>query len=322
MPLYKFTIALLTVIMFTHVAAQSPLGNTKRILFIGNSITYAGGYVTDVEAYFMKNYPNSSCEFINAGLPSETVSGLSEPGHAGGRFPRPDLHERLDRLLKLVKPDIVFACYGINDGIYMPFDQQRFIAFQNGINWLHQTLVATGVKRIIHITPFVYDDSKTRTKGYNDVITLYSNWLVKQTRKQKWEVIDLHRSMTAALEEGIKKDSSFQFAKDGIHPGMEGHWLAAKQLLRYLKQPCNEDINIALLANENDRQRYKLIANQQAIMKDAWLSAAGHLRPDMNKGLPLQEALQKYKEIETQIIQLSNTKPGELKQQLLPAASR
>src|SRR2546425_2764856 len=38
-------------------------------------------------------------EFLNLGLPSETVSGLSEEGHAGGQFPRPDLLERLARVL-------------------------------------------------------------------------------------------------------------------------------------------------------------------------------------------------------------------------------
>ncbi|HAO48254.1 MAG TPA: G-D-S-L family lipolytic protein, partial [Runella sp.] len=50
----------------------------RRVLFVGNSITYAGSYVTDIEAYFVTHYPQRSIEFINVGLPSETVSGLSE----------------------------------------------------------------------------------------------------------------------------------------------------------------------------------------------------------------------------------------------------
>jgi hypothetical protein len=40
---------------------------------------------------------------IDAGPPSETVSGLSEEGHAGGQFPRPDLVERLTRVLAVTK---------------------------------------------------------------------------------------------------------------------------------------------------------------------------------------------------------------------------
>ena len=65
----------------------------------GDSITYSGQYIEFVEAYLRLKDPALRCEFLDLGLPSETVSGLSEPGHAGGQFPRPDLHERLDRVL-------------------------------------------------------------------------------------------------------------------------------------------------------------------------------------------------------------------------------
>ena len=102
----------------------SPLpASVRRVVVLGNSITYAGTYVTFIDAYFRLHYPNQPVEFINLGLPSETVSGLSEDGHADGKFPRPDLHERLSRLLTLTKPDLVIACYGMNDGIYLPLDK-------------------------------------------------------------------------------------------------------------------------------------------------------------------------------------------------------
>ena len=89
-------------------AAQTPPlpDNAKRILFLGNSITYSGQYVSYIEAYLTLRYPEKQLEFINVGLPSETVSGLSEPDHAGGAFPRPDLHERLARVLANIKPDL------------------------------------------------------------------------------------------------------------------------------------------------------------------------------------------------------------------------
>src|SRR4051812_39731353 len=54
----------------------------KRLIFLGDSVTYSGGYVELVEAYFITRYPARTVEFINVGLPSETVSGLSEEGHA------------------------------------------------------------------------------------------------------------------------------------------------------------------------------------------------------------------------------------------------
>ena len=51
------------------------------------------------------------------------AESLSEPGHAGGAFPRPELYERLERVLERAKPDLIVACYGMNDGIYHPFTQ-------------------------------------------------------------------------------------------------------------------------------------------------------------------------------------------------------
>src|SRR5436305_15257546 len=102
-------LTILYIMFFLCCATQSKLPDSvHRILFLGNSITYAGNYITDIEAYFVTHYPNKTYEFINMGLPSETVSGLSEQGHAEGKFPRPDLHERLDRVLALTKPDLVF----------------------------------------------------------------------------------------------------------------------------------------------------------------------------------------------------------------------
>ncbi|UFH53869.1 hypothetical protein [Spirosoma sp. KNUC1025] len=136
----------------TQTASPFPKG-TKRILFLGNSITYAGSYVTDIETYFVVHYPKQSYEFINVGLPSETVSGLSEPNHADGRFPRPDLHERLSQVLAQTKPDVVFACYGMNDGIYLPLDETRFRPYREGMKWLHTELEKIGAKRIIFLTP-------------------------------------------------------------------------------------------------------------------------------------------------------------------------
>lgn len=60
----------------------------KRVVFLGNSITYAGQYVTAIDSYYRLHYPNQPIEFINVGLPSETVSGLSEDGPVAG-FPAP-----------------------------------------------------------------------------------------------------------------------------------------------------------------------------------------------------------------------------------------
>jgi lysophospholipase L1-like esterase len=289
--------------------AQPFFKGAKRVLFLGNSITYAGQYVTSVVAYCTLNYPGQQVEFMNAGLPSETVSGLSEQGHAGGQFPRPDLHERLDRVLQLTKPDLVFACYGMNDGLYMPFDQERFGKFKEGMNWLHDKIVGAGA-RIIHITPPVYDELRGGKKKYAEVLDRYADWLLAQRKAAGWEVADIHYPMKKYLEGHRKVDAAFNIdgfylAADGVHPGEVGHWLMAKELLLYMgeKQVAMAGDVLATLKGNKKQELLKLIAEKQNIMKDAWLTAAGHKRP-MKAGIPLEEAQKKAAELDEQISSL------------------
>ena len=294
---------------FYYCTAQSrQLDSVHRIVFLGNSITYAGSYITDVEAYFITHYPNKEYQFINMGLPSETVSGLSEPGHADGKFPRPDLHERLDRVLAITKPDLVFICYGMNDGIYMPLDSGRFQKFKDGLIDIHNKVAKTGAS-IIHLTPPYYDELKGRNEGYGATLDRYADWVLAQRKSAGWKVIDIHYPMKRFTEAHRKVDSAFgiaafALAEDGVHPGEAGHWIMAKQILLYLGEKAvvaAPDIHAALNATPHGEAILKLVAQRQSLMKDAWLTAAGHKRPMMNVGIPLGEAMEKYKEMEKEI---------------------
>ena len=55
---------------------------------------------------------------------------------ADGEFSRPDLHERIERVLTRTKPDLIIACYGMNDGIYYPFGADRFEKYREGMRYL------------------------------------------------------------------------------------------------------------------------------------------------------------------------------------------
>ena len=305
-----FTILLLLRVYAASWAQEKVINpfppDVKRFLFLGNSITYAGEYVTHIETYFVAHYPTLHSEFINAGLPSETVSGLSEQGHADGKFPRPDLHERLQRVLTATQPDWVFTCYGMNDGIYLPLDEDRFQKYKDGINWLHNELVNAGVKKIIHLTPPVFDERKGGHPGYAHVLDVYSEWLMSKGTTEGWNVIDTHRAMKEFLEDHLQYDSSFALAADGVHPGTTGHWLISKEVLLYLGEriPSAESIEDALITIPKGEQILALVSQRQLIMKDAWLTYTGHQRPGMNTGMPMRKAKSKSKQIQKEINQL------------------
>lgn len=275
--------------------------NLKKIVFIGNSITYAGYYVSCIDAYLRLQYPERHFEIINVGLPSETVSGLSEPNHAEGKFPRPDLHERLDRVLKKLKPDLVFACYGMNDGIFLPFDNGRFQKFCKGMKWMHEQVTQSGAP-IIHITSPIYDERKGN--AYANVLDIYSDWLISQRYTNNWSVIDVHWPMKKSLEDQRSKDSAFVYAKDGIHPDNVGHFMMAKQILLNLgetKIATATNMQDVLSGYKNGEAVFQLIEKEQAIRKDAYLTFTGHKRPGMKTGLSLSEAEKQCAEIEKQI---------------------
>lgn len=275
--------------------------SVKRILFLGNSITYNGKYVSFIDAYLTLKYPHRNFEIINLGLPSETVSGLTEPNHAGGQFPRPVLKERLERALTNIKPDLVFACYGMNDGIYLPFDDDRFQQFKAGIKQLHEQVLASGAA-IVHLTPPVYDPRKGA--AYANLLDLYSDWLISSRYFMKWDVLDLHGPMKKFLEDRRQVDTAFLFAKDGVHPNELGHFIMAKAILLELGQQelvKATDIPSALSGFKNGDEVFKLVEDRQAIMKDAWLTLIGHKRPGMKAGLPLNEAQLKKDDINLKI---------------------
>ncbi|MDG1027978.1 MAG: SGNH/GDSL hydrolase family protein [Flavobacteriaceae bacterium] len=305
---FKFflTILFIGLQIIGHAQSYKIKEGVKRIVFIGNSITYAGGYINYVNAYLSIRFPQKNYEIINLGLPSETVSGLSEPNHANGAFPRPNLHDRLKRLLAMTKPDLVFACYGMNDGIYMPLEEGRFKKFRQGISRLHTEVVNQGAE-IIHLTPPIYDGHQGKT--YSDVLEVYSDWLLRQRHSSGWKVIDIHHPMKQELKMQRLKDPNFAFAKDGIHPNRAGHFIMAKAILlslgaEELKQA--KDIKEVLHQYKNGAEILSRIQTLQGVTKDAWLTYVGHQRPKMKLGVSMEQAIKISKDLKIKIQALVN----------------
>ena len=292
-----------------NVEPRFPL-ESERILFLGDSITHAGQYVSWVRSQLLQKGVDPLPEFVNVGLGSETCSGLSEPGHP---FPRPDVHERLDRALAKVKPDVVVACYGMNDGIYYPPSEERLRAYQDGIRRLVEKCRNANA-RVILMTPPPFDAVPLQGKGklkpageeeyayfamyenYDDVLKQYSEWLKKNTENVAM-VIDLHSAISQHLAEQRQSNPKFTMAPDGIHPNQAGHRILGNTILKaWGIEP--------LQAEEVDEELFKLTDRQMRLMHDAWLSDIKHKRPGVKPGLPLPEAKAQAEEIDGAIQEL------------------
>lgn len=303
---FCFALAVCLVTVVVPAAEPSPrelVTGAKRIVFLGDSNTYAGHYVAYLEAWlYAQKLPNKP-HVIGVGLPSETVSGLSEDGHAGGQFPRPDVAERLQRVLDLTKPDLVFACYGMNCAIYQPFDEGRFKKYQDGIKSLRAACEKIGAK-VVHLTPPYYDDQrKPNPFSYNEILGKYSAWLMSQ-RESGWNVVDLHTPMSQGVVERRKTDAEFTYSPDAVHPTEAGHWVMASAVLKWLgdEKAAKAEGPLAMLDDiGSNKEILPLVRERAAILRDSYLGTAGHKRPGINKGLPVDEAEAKAKELEGKI---------------------
>jgi lysophospholipase L1-like esterase len=268
------------------------LREARRIVFLGDSITHHGHYVAMFDAWLQTQRFEKRPTVINVGLSSETVSGLSEEGHAGGRFPRPDLAERLDRVLRTTRPDLVCACYGINCGIYQPPDEGRFRAYREGIEHLREKVKAAGAT-LVQITPPCYDDRrKPKDFSYNAVLERYSDYLM-EGRRQGHLVVDLHHAMTVEVARRRELDPDFTFQRDAVHPDSAGHWFIAGRLIRWFgddRAASAESPEAMLEARGIPAEVYDLVMKRMAVRRNAYLSAAGHTRPGVREGLPIEEA--------------------------------
>ena len=256
-----------------------------RILILGDSITYGGNWVVSVESAIRAQRGLSQISIVNMALPSETASGLSEPGHAGGSFPRPDVHERLARVLAQYKPNLVLVCYGINDGIYLPLDGARTQAFRQGMITLRQACVQAGAKVIV-ITPPLYGPDRPKDFiNYDGVLDVYGQWLVEQ-RAAGWLVIDVRPRLRDLIAGAKRETSKFIYAKDNIHPGPEGHAFIAQIVWSQLAPMMRWKSDVAFA----DGNKFKVLQQSMTVLRDAWLRQTGHLRPGLPNGLTVEQA--------------------------------
>jgi lysophospholipase L1-like esterase len=261
---------LLLFLLSTPLPAQDvdTLAN-QRVVFLGDSITQGGGYITFTDYYLQKLYPQKKFDIYPLGLSSETLSGLSEPNHANGAFPRPCLFERLGRVLEKVKPDKIIACYGINDGIYLPLDDKRFGAFKAGVQKLIEQCKTAGVKEIFLLTPPIYDITvKGDDFNYDTVMTAYADW-EKTLDIPHVHVIDLHTAMRKA-----RIARAHPFSRDHVHPDESGHLLMARTLLGAFHVDVPDESLDKIHADE----LYQLVDQKRKLRSKGWMNHVGYTR--------------------------------------------
>ena len=192
---------------------------------------------------------------------------------------------------------MVVACYGMNDGIYYPFDAARFAAYQKGIGRLITAVKATGAKLVL-MTPPPFDPLPLKKKGklrpagaekyawfaiyedYDDVVGRYAKWVMQQADRVD-VLIDLRAPVLQYVARRRQDDPGFSMSPDGVHLNREGHRILAAAILKAWGYSDSIPQNKTLMG---------LVEQREVLLRDAWLTRVGHKRPGVKAGLPWDKA--------------------------------
>jgi lysophospholipase L1-like esterase len=242
------TAALVAAPAFAFAAPPFALGEKETIVFAGDSITAAGHYVRYVEGYLATRFPDRTFRVVNSGLSSETVAGLTEAGRSS---PRPTLFARFDKAVSTHAPTWIVACYGMNDGIYHPFSDERFGCYQQGIGQLIANSRSLKARTLL-LTPPVCDlagrelpplgageshSFKRPAPDYDAVLERYAEWLAS-LKDTGLDVADVHLAFKAHLAARRETTPEFRLSPDSVHPNETGHMLMAMAVLAAWNAPA------------------------------------------------------------------------------------
>lgn len=299
------TILFLLIALAPFANGQLIFKENERVLWLGDSVTANGTHIGLIDGYIITQHPKLNITNMPCGLSSETACGLSEPIHP---WPRPNVHERLDRAIEKLEFDTAIICYGVNDGIYYPFSSERFETYQKGITKLIKKLQAGGAK-VIALTPAPFDAGSFPSdkllpegekeygytkvyKDYNEVMKRYAKWVLEESPADL--KIDITNPLTEAIAAKRKVDPTFK-SGDGVHPNDEAYAMLATILLKALGE---KDAKLEKVAAD----KQTLALKKHRILGVAYREHVGHKRPGAPKNpMPLDEALEKTAKLEKQI---------------------
>ena len=252
------------------------LHNGDRVLFYGDSITAQRFYTRYSEDFLLTRYPGMQVNFVNAGVPGDTVYG----GYTG------DQATRLKRDVFPNQPTVITIMLGMNDGYYVPFEQKYFDIYKTGYRALLASMQSNlPAARITLITPTPYDEVTHGTEfaHYNEVVSRHAGFVRELAATSRYPESDFYAAIADLAKKGAAKNNSLAalLIPDRIHPSEFAHWVMAAALAKtWGFSPIVSSVSLdasepAVLSAEN--------ANISSLEKDS----GGLHWTQLDKALPL-----------------------------------
>lgn len=214
----------------TAQAQVKPFQQNDRVIFVGNSITEAGAYVSYVYLYYMTHFPARKLVIMNGGIGGDKAS---------------DIYRRLNYDILARQPNVLVLTFGMNDTGYFEFNgdnaektaRERIAASRRSYELIEQRLLQLpGIQKILMSSP-PYDETariggnvfRGKHKAMQEVVKFQQD----AAQKNKWPFVDLFFPMTELNTRFQQKDSTFTLiGPDRVHPGNAGHLVMASLFLK------------------------------------------------------------------------------------------
>jgi lysophospholipase L1-like esterase len=196
------------------------------VVMIGDSITEQHLYSNYVEMWTVTRFPNWKLTFRNTGIGGDTSPG------GNGRFERDVLR---------YKPTAMTVDFGMNDGGYGGFTEQRFNPYMKGLQGMADQARATKI-RVAWVTPQPLDtgeQGKTALTGYNQTLEKFSEGVKEIAKKNGGLYVDQFHPYLSVLDKARGASDKYEriTAGDAVHPGPPGQALMAASILKGLNFP-------------------------------------------------------------------------------------
>ena len=216
------------------VRAQAPVKPFQaedRVVFVGNSITEAGAYVSYIYLYYMTHFPGRPIVIMNGGVGGDRAG---------------DIYRRFEYDILAKHPNVIVLTFGMNDTGYFEFNgdnadaktKERIDLSHTEYNKIAARLAQLPAVTKIMMASSPYDETSKFSntnifKGKQKAMLEVANFQEASAKEHNWGFVDLQRPLTAINERLQQKDSTFTLiGSDRIHPGNAGHLVMAAQFLK------------------------------------------------------------------------------------------
>ena len=199
---------------------QFERNKTGRIAFLGGSITHNGGWRDSLMVYFQKRFPDTTFEFIAAGIPSM--------GTTPSAF-------RLERDVLSKGPiDLIFVEAAVNDNSNGRTSEEQIRAMEGIVRNLRQSNAATDIVMMHFVDPHKIQDY--REGRVPEVISNHN----KVAAHYNVPTINLAKEVTERIDHG-----EFTWENDfkNLHPSPFGQGIYAHSMIEFLNNSYSGHID-------------------------------------------------------------------------------